>query len=130
MFYRYKRPVPGTDFVNSAVYHLIFLGPLIYSLGSLTWSNFDPNGIPPEAIVPNLLAVLFSVLLIIVPINPIILSCCIDENAVVKCTQYEDDRLFFPTEYDRINPSTAEQGISEFKSYMERKNGEISKKSI
>ena len=46
MFSRYKRPVPGTDMVNKAVYQLIFAGPLISSLGSLTWSNFDPNGIP------------------------------------------------------------------------------------
>lgn len=78
MFYRYKRPVPGTDFVNKTVYQLIFLGPLIYSLGSLTWSNFDPNGIPREALLPNLLAVLFSVVLLLLPINPIILNCCFD----------------------------------------------------
>lgn len=96
MFYRYKRPVPGTDFVNKAVYQIIFLGPLVYSLGSLTWSNFDPAGIPREAIVPNILAVIFSSLLILLPINPIILAC-FHENVAVKATLYEDDRLFFPT---------------------------------
>jgi hypothetical protein len=47
LFNRYKRPIPGTDFVNDAIYQIIFLGPLVYSLGSLTWSNFDPKGIPP-----------------------------------------------------------------------------------
>lgn len=47
LFNRERRPVPGTDFVNKTVYQLVFLGPLMYSLGSLTWSNFDPNGIPP-----------------------------------------------------------------------------------
>lgn len=118
MFYRYKRPVPGTDFVNKAVYQAIFLGPLIYSLGSLTWANFDPDGIPKEAILPNILAVIFSVLLLILPINPIILACCFDANAVVKMTRYEDDRLFFPTEYDRANPVTALEGISEYKAFM------------
>jgi hypothetical protein len=78
MFYRYKRPVPGTDFVNKAVYQWIFLGPLIYALGSLTWSNFDPNGIPKEALLPNILAAVFSALLVILPVNPIIVSCCFD----------------------------------------------------
>lgn len=96
MFYRYKRPVPGTDFVNKAVYQIIFLGPLVYSLGSLTWSNFDPAGIPREAIVPNILAVIFSALLFLLPINPIILAC-FQENVAVKATLYDDDRLFFPT---------------------------------
>jgi len=46
LFNRYRRPVPGTDFVNSAVYRMIMLGPLTYSLGSLTWSNLSPEGIP------------------------------------------------------------------------------------
>lgn len=78
MFYRYKRPVPGTDFVNKAVYQWIFLGPLIYALGSLTWSNFDPSGIPKEALLPNILAAVFSALLVILPMNPIIVSCCFD----------------------------------------------------
>lgn len=88
LFYRYKRPVPGTDFVNKTVYQLIFIGPLIYSLGSLTWSNFDPNGIPPEAIIPNLVAVAFSALLIILPMNPIIERFCYDDDRVVKVTKY------------------------------------------
>lgn len=47
LFNRYKRPVPGTDLINKAVYQMIFFCPLIYTLGSLTWANFDPNGIPP-----------------------------------------------------------------------------------
>lgn len=88
MFYRYKRPVPGTDFINKTVYQLIFLGPLVYALGSLTWSNFDPVGIPKEAIVPNVLAAIFASLLLLLPINPILLSCCIDENVAVKETKY------------------------------------------
>ena len=85
MFYRYRRPVPGTDFVNRAVYQIIFLGPLIYSLGSLTWSNFDPEGIPKEALLPNLIAVLFSALLVLVPMNTIVAGCCFkDGTAGVK----------------------------------------------
>jgi hypothetical protein len=129
MFYRYKRPAPGTDFVNKVIYQFIFLGPLIYSLGSLTWSNFDPAGIPKEALLPNIIAAVFAGLLLVLPITPIILSCCIDANAVVKLTNYEDDRLFFPSEYDRVNPSTSLEGISDYKAFMQRKESEISKKS-
>ena len=47
LFNRMRRPIPGNDMVNAAMGQLIFLGPFIYSIGSLTWSNFLPNGIPP-----------------------------------------------------------------------------------
>lgn len=114
MFYRYKRPVPGTDFVNRAVYQIIFLGPLIYSLGSLTWSNFDPKGIPAIALLPNLIAVVFSVLLVLIPMNTIVAGCCFKDGITVKQTSYETDRMFFPTEYDRANPSTSKEGREDF----------------
>lgn len=94
MLRRCRRPIPGTDFVNKAVYQIIFLGPLAYSFGSLTWSNFDPNGIPPEAIIPNLVALFLSIFLVILPINSFIIGCCFSENTNVKLTNYEDDRSF------------------------------------
>lgn len=46
LFNRMRRPVPGTDLVNTAMYQLLLLGPMVYSIGSLTWSNFFPDGIP------------------------------------------------------------------------------------
>ena len=46
MFYRYRRPVPASDFINQAVYQFVHFGPFIFSLGSLTWSNLIPGGIP------------------------------------------------------------------------------------
>lgn len=77
LFYRYKRPVPGSDFINRSIYKIIFFGPLIYSLGSLTWANIDPNGIPPEALVPNLISVGLSVILILIPMNALEITCFI-----------------------------------------------------
>lgn len=46
LFNKMKRPVPGTDLVNVAMFQYIVFGGLAYSLGSLTWSNFLPGGIP------------------------------------------------------------------------------------
>ena len=79
LFGRYKRPIPGTDFVSDAIYQIIYLGPLIYSFGSMTWSNFVPNGIPPEAIIPNLVAIGISSFIIFVPIQVILKDCCRNE---------------------------------------------------
>ena len=79
MFYRYRRPVPASDFINQAVYQFIHFGPFIFSLGSLTWSNFMPDGIPDNAIIPNIVAVCISVLIFVVPIKVILIGCCFEE---------------------------------------------------
>jgi hypothetical protein len=84
LFNRYRRPVPGTDFLNKAVYQIVFLGPPIYCLGSLTWSNFDPSGIPREALVPNLIALLFSAVLYLIPMSTIIEGCGKAKEVEVK----------------------------------------------
>lgn len=105
LFNRYRRPVPGTEFVNNAMYKMVCLGPIVYSFGSLTWANFSPNGIPPEAIVPNLIALGLSVILFIIPFNSIIVGLCMSESAE-KPTLFDDDRIFMPSEYDRLNPDT------------------------
>lgn len=80
IFNRYKRPIPGTDFVNNAVWRMIFLGPFVFSMGSLTWSNLSPNGIPEEALLPNLVCIGISVLLYFMPMNTIIFGSCFDQN--------------------------------------------------
>lgn len=96
MFNRYRRPVPGTDFVNNAVYRIILIGPFIYSLGSLTWSNFSPGGFPPQALLPNLVAVGISLLLYVIPYNTIILGSCFSDN-LQKSKKYDDERIIFPS---------------------------------
>ena len=79
MFYRYRRPVPASDFINQAAYQIIHFGPFIYSLGSLTWANFMPDGIPDEALIPNIIALCISILIIIVPIKLILIGCFFEE---------------------------------------------------
>ena len=102
------------------------LGPLIYSMGSLTWSNLSPVGIPEEALLPNLIAVGISVVMLFFPIHSLIIGACFSEEfETVK--KFDDERLLFPSEYDRLNPSTQEEGIAEYKKYMERKMAELKK---
>jgi hypothetical protein len=89
LFNRYKRPVPGMDFVNNAAFKMICLGPIVYSLGSMTWANFAPNGIPPESIVPNLVALGVGFLLFSLPFNYILISLCFN-NTSEKATKFDD----------------------------------------
>lgn len=69
---RMRRPIPGTDIVNLSMFQLIICGGLFYCLGSLTWSNFLPEGVPKDAIVPNLIALGVSLLMVIMPYNQIL----------------------------------------------------------
>jgi hypothetical protein len=124
IFNRYRRPVPGMDFVNNTAYKLISFGPIVYSFGSLTWANFSPNGIPPEAIVPNLVALGLSFLLFILPFNSIIIGACMSDSAE-KPTIFEEDRIFMPSEYDRLNPDTQTKGFEDYKAYMDKKRDQF-----
>ncbi len=110
LFNRYRRPVPGMDFVNNAVFKMVSLGPIVYTFGSLTWANFSPNGIPPEAIIPNLVAMAVSVVLFAIPFNSIILGACMGDNTL-KSAVFNDDRIIMPSEYDRLNPNTQADGF-------------------
>lgn len=46
LLYRTRRPFPGNDLINTTMYKLICFGPLVFSLGNLTWSNLLPDGGP------------------------------------------------------------------------------------
>lgn len=111
LFNRYRRPVPGTDFVNNAVWRLLSLGAVVYSFGSMTWSNLAPNGIPREAILPNLVALGIALFLFILPMNTIIIGTCFSDS-LEQTKKYQNERILFPSEYDRLNPSTQEEGIA------------------
>ena len=75
LFNRARRPVPGTDLINVAMSQIILLGGIFYSLGSLTWSNFFPDGIPKYALLPNLIALGISIFMALVPYRAFLASC-------------------------------------------------------
>ena len=79
LFNRMRRPIPGNDLINTALSQLVFLGPIIYSLGSLTWVNFFPEGTPKYAVLPNLIALAISVVMWILPLS-LIFSCCLNDK--------------------------------------------------
>lgn len=39
--------------------------------------------------------------------------------------QYRENRIFFTSEYDRLNPSTSESGMKEYYEFLERKIKEL-----
>lgn len=72
------------------------MGPFVYSLGSLTWANFADNGIPPEALLPNLVALGLSVILCALPMNTIVIGCFF-QNDSEKPSDFAKNRIFIPS---------------------------------
>ncbi len=100
-----QRPIPGTDLVNVTMFNLILLGGFFYTLGSLTWSNFMPNGIPKESLLPNLIALGVSILMFLMPYRAI-LALCSDETVSANLV-FSEKRIILSSEYDRLNPTTS-----------------------
>ena len=67
-----KRPIPGTNLVNAAMFKVVLSGALVFSLGNLTWSNFMPDGTPREALVPNLVGLGVGLLVFMMPYSTIL----------------------------------------------------------
>ena len=81
LFNRMKRPVPGTDLINVAMGQLILLGGIMYALGSLCWCNFFPGAIPADGLIPNIIAIVFGVILFLFPFNALNKCCFSDDDA-------------------------------------------------
>lgn len=71
VYSRTKRPVPGTTAINTAMYQLIYMGPLFFSLGNFTWSHFlteeQDYDADPARLIPNIISVALSVIIFILP---------------------------------------------------------------
>ena len=118
VFNRMRRPVPGTDLINVAMFQLIYLGGIFYSLGALTWSNFFENGFPKEALIPNLIALGFSILIALLPYRAIFGLLFEDEGHLPL--EYEKNRILLASEYDRLNPVTSKEGFEDYMNFLEK----------
>lgn len=104
-----QRPVPGTNLVNVTMFQLILIGGFVYSLGSLTWSNFMPGGIPQEALLPNLIALGIGVLTFLLPYRAIIALC--EDEIPGANMKFDEKRIILSSEYDRFNPTTSADAL-------------------
>jgi hypothetical protein len=129
LFNRSKRPPPGSDIINQAMSQIIYLCPLVYALGSLTWPVFIPDGTPRESMIPNLIAIGISIVMFIIPLEAIC-NCCINEDERANAELiYEKERIFFTTEYDRRNPATLKAGYEDYVKYLQDIKNKIDSKS-
>ena len=65
LYNRCKRPIPGNHTINTTMYQLIYLGPIVYTLGSFCWSNFLDRSTSGQ--LPNIVAAIISGVIFLLP---------------------------------------------------------------
>lgn len=128
LFKRCQRTVPGSQTLNTAMSQLIYSGPLLYTIGNLAWSYFLLPPTPTTSafqviFLPNILCVGLSIGVMLIPYETIFRRI-IKKHRMPKLS-YEESRIYFTTEYDRMNPSTSESGIKEYIQYLEKRREEL-----
>lgn len=73
------RPAPGSDIINSTMSQIIYVSPMIFALGNLTWPKFLPGGSPGAALLPNLISMGVAVFFFIFPLD-VICACLIPKS--------------------------------------------------
>jgi hypothetical protein len=58
---------------------IIYMCPIIFALGNLTWPKFLPGGSPAEAIIPNIISLGIAVFFFIFPLD-VICGCLIPKS--------------------------------------------------
>jgi hypothetical protein len=77
LFNRCKRPTPGNNSINTAMYQLIYLGPAFYTIGSFCWSDFFKQSF--IGIAPNLTAAIISLIIFLLPYKSLVKNFFTDE---------------------------------------------------
>lgn len=105
LFHRSQRPVPGTPIIHTTLSQVVYFGAIAYTLGSMTWSNFLPSSEFKAALLPNLFALSAAVIIFLLPYESLFNK--IFKSKAMPELNYADNRIFFTSEYDRLNPSTS-----------------------
>ena len=117
IFNHKKRPIPGGNMLNRGIWAIIRLGPLFYSLGSFCWSHFFPEDKTIDVIItPNLIAIILSAILLFIPYRWIATKFVAKYFGTPEFKEefYEQERVMFESEYDRLNPLTTETALKEY----------------
>jgi hypothetical protein len=117
LFNKCQRPVPGIDTINVVMHQFIYIGGAAYALGSLTWAVFLSDKNFRDSMVANLVAAGLGLVIFLFPYETFV---SYKENTNLK-KSYSDRRVYFPAEYDRLNPVTKKEGIREYREFLMKK---------
>lgn len=112
LFYRSRRPRSSSKLITFAMKNILYFCIIAYGFGSLTWSNFYINAGPHRAFIPSVIAIALGVIFIGVILSEVI-DYSFRNNYSPKI--YDNERMFFPSEYDRLNPTTRARGVKRYR---------------
>ena len=50
---------------------------------------------------------------------------CLEKEPIREIKNYHEKRIYFPSEYDRLNPSTSRAAIEEYRLFLQKKKSEL-----
>ena len=89
-------------------------------MGNLTWSWFLPDQGFRNALLPNLITLGLALIIFIFPYEKIVTVKAFREEK-----DYFEKRIYFPSEYDRLNPATSRQAIEDYRAFLMKKKAEL-----
>jgi hypothetical protein len=125
-----KRPVPGTDLLNSTINKMLAAGGLFIAVGNYFSQSLVIDGSPLSASVPSLIILIVGLVMLLAPYDLIFRNYIKEKVVNEPLNLYWQNRIFLPSEYDRLNPATAEQSIEEYIQFINGKQKEFSKKNL
>ena len=114
-----KRPVPGNTTIHRVMFQFIYLGPLFYTVGNYIWKSYFPLALSTMIKTSTIVSLVLSLLILILPFDVIFNFIFKDSDADNNLNYYEA-RIYFPSEYDRLNPITSKSAIEEYMKYVEQ----------
>jgi hypothetical protein len=119
---RSRRPTPSSSVLNETMGQLVGFGPCVLSLGQFIWFNLlreDYHNFSSGTYVSHLAALGCSALFFLLPFNVIFNAfCSLPDHEDLA---YDDARPQLTSDYDLLNPVTADEALEEFLSANKQK---------
>ena len=121
LYFHSSRPRPSSSKITKKTDWLFYFSIISYGLGSLTWTNFLPDAQPKNALIPNVISIGIGVLVYVFTGSNLWDVC--RGNTFVPLL-YDQERLYFSNEYDRLNPATKTEGLRIYTDFVHQKRME------
>lgn len=119
---RCQRPASSAAYLIKVVNTLEAMAPMVLTLGGLSWVNFLTGDYSSLQFTAYMVLMGVSILYFIHPyVSFYNCLCLVPEEELLA---YDDCRIKLSSEYDRLNPATAEEGITDYLHFLQDKRKE------
>ena len=119
LFTRSKRPVPGTNLINTVVAQMLGLGGVVMGVGELILVELTTQESLPATKIPIIVTIVVGVVIFLLPYEWAFRHYVRNSELEEPLSLFDENRILLPSEYDRLNPSSAKKSLREYMGYCE-----------